>query len=166
MAHHVAATPAIKKTTGELPEPPVGGRGSAVILYRLAGSVHPLPRNAGVRHGHRHPLLRRLHRVLAPSAVASPVLVHLGDLALLSVAPVEPPDAVQPASVQAGGDFRGYHRRDLLEGMRPIHVIADHPPQERLVPEPPTPGVGTPSLSESSKAATLRVLMAGRNEHC
>src|SRR5215204_4053957 len=51
MAHYMAATPAIKKTTGELPEPPVGGRRSAVILYRLAGSVHPLPRNAGVRHG-------------------------------------------------------------------------------------------------------------------
>src|SRR5215212_2663430 len=149
MAHHVAATPAIKKTTGELPEPPVGGRGSAIILYRLAGSVHPLPRNAGVRHGHSYPFLPRLHRVLAPPAVAPPVDADLGDLALLPFSPIEPPDAVEPVPVQAGG-----HLRATIDATS--SKVCGRYASSRIILRKnvwyqnlPPPGAGTPSRSKA-----------------
>jgi hypothetical protein len=135
-AHRAAARRAAQHPAREGPEPPAGVRGPLVVLDGFSRSVHPLPRDAVIGNRHGHPLAARLPHLLVALAV-DPLAVgpDLGDLAHLSAAAVEPPDAIGPPWIQPGGDVRAYELCYLFTGVGAVDVVEDHSPQSGVGPE-------------------------------
>src|SRR5215210_8016341 len=79
--HGPAALSTSQYPARELPEASSGVSGLAVVFYRCAGGVHPLSRNAGIRHGDVHPLFLGPRYPLVPFSVdALAIGTNLRDL--------------------------------------------------------------------------------------
>src|ERR671921_1755494 len=112
------------------------GRGrSTIVLNLLTCHVHDLAWYPSIRYGHGYPLFLRLGVGRIALTVAPAVARDFGYQRAGHAPAVEPPQSVLLARVEAGGDLRGDHRLDLIEGGRAVHVIKDAVAKERSIPE-------------------------------
>ena len=122
--HRPLACRTAQYPTRQRPESAPGVRGPLVVFNRFTCGIYPLARYAGVRDRHGHPLAAGLlHLLLALAVHSLSVGPDFDDLAHLSAAAVEPPDAVGGLRVQAAGDLRAYQLRFLIVGVGAVDVI-------------------------------------------
>src|SRR5829696_2057991 len=127
--HRPAALSTTQYPARELPEASPGVGGFAVLLYRLAGGVHPLSRDAGIRHRDVQPLFFGSRYPLVPFLVdALAVGTDLRDLG--ADVPIDSPlpQPVVLLRVEASRDLGGDERLDLLDRMWPVDVVGDDVP--------------------------------------
>src|SRR5215210_1829864 len=102
------------------------GRGRPpIVLNLLPRHVHDLAWHPSIRYGHGYPLFLRLGVGGIALAVAPAVARNFGYWRAGHAPAVEPPQSEFLARIEVGGDLRGDHRRDLLEGVRTVNVIKD-----------------------------------------
>src|SRR5215211_7434870 len=112
------------------------GRGRpTIVLNLLPRHVHDLAWHPSISYGHRYPLRLRLGIGGIAPAVAPAVARDFGYWRAGHTPAVEPPQAVPLARVEAGGDLRGNHCLDFLEGVRAVNVIAYAVAKECPIPE-------------------------------
>src|SRR5215210_3273257 len=115
--------------TRELPEATPGIRGLAIVLYRCAGGVHPLSRNAGIWHGDVHPLFLGPRYPLVSFPVDTfAVRSNLRDLRADVPIDAPAPQTVALLRVEARSNLWGDEGLNLLDAMRSVYFVGDDVP--------------------------------------